>query len=89
MLSTKPALLLLLLLTFSQRCTTAVYTPVECCYEYIKSPLRYDVLKNFYETPKDCSSPGIVFETRNGTKVCADPSMRWVKRAMQRLQKNG
>ncbi|NXF36787.1 CCL3 protein, partial [Nyctibius bracteatus] len=65
----------------------APYTPSECCFSYIKSRLRLAILKGCYMTPKECFSPGIVFETRNGTKVCADPGMPWVKKAVEKLQK--
>uniref|UniRef100_A0A8B9STJ7 C-C motif chemokine n=1 Tax=Anas platyrhynchos TaxID=8839 RepID=A0A8B9STJ7_ANAPL len=61
------------------------YSPSECCFEFLKPALRYDVLKDFYETPKECFSPGIVFETKNGNKVCAKPNTPWVKKAMEKL----
>ncbi|NWZ18756.1 CCL3 protein, partial [Asarcornis scutulata] len=64
-----------------------LYTPAECCFEYSKSPLRYDVLKDFYETPKECFYPGIVFETKNGNKVCAKPKTRWVEKTIEKLRK--
>ncbi|NWT40931.1 CCL3 protein, partial [Chroicocephalus maculipennis] len=63
------------------------HTPTECCFNYIKSPLRQSVLKGFYITPKECFSTAVVFETRNGTKVCANPAMNWVGKAVERLQK--
>ncbi|NXI66280.1 CCL14 protein, partial [Anseranas semipalmata] len=65
----------------------APYAPSECCFEYVKSAVRSDVLKDFYETPRECFFPGIVFETRNGTKICANPKMRWVEKAIGKLQK--
>ncbi|NWZ52170.1 CCL5 protein, partial [Haliaeetus albicilla] len=65
----------------------APYTLSECCFSYIKSPLRLANLKGFYRTPKECFSPAIVFETRNGIKVCANPQMTWVEKAVERLQK--
>ncbi|KGL87539.1 C-C motif chemokine 5, partial [Charadrius vociferus] len=63
------------------------YTPSECCFSYIKFPLRLAKLKGFYMTPKECFSSAVVFETRNGTKICANPEMTWVKKAVERLQK--
>ncbi|NXQ96714.1 CCL14 protein, partial [Sagittarius serpentarius] len=65
----------------------APYTPSECCFTYIKHPVRLANLKNFYTTPKECFCPGIVFETRNRTKVCANPEVTWVERAVEWLQK--
>ncbi|NXH66385.1 CCL5 protein, partial [Hydrobates tethys] len=65
----------------------APYAPSECCFGYIKSPPRLANLKRFYVTPRECFSPAIVFETRNGTKVCANPEMTWVEKAVGKLQK--
>ncbi|NXQ80904.1 CCL4 protein, partial [Nyctibius grandis] len=65
----------------------APYTPTECCFNRIKSRLRVANLVGFYMTPKECFIPGIVFENRNGTKICADPEVTWVKNAVEKLQK--
>ncbi|NWY63170.1 CCL5 protein, partial [Chionis minor] len=63
------------------------FTPYECCFEYKKTPLRLANLKGFYRTPKECFSPAVVFETRNGTKICADPELPWVQKAVEKLEK--
>ncbi|NXU27734.1 CCL14 protein, partial [Thalassarche chlororhynchos] len=65
----------------------APYAPPECCFNYIKSRIRLANLKGFYITPNECFSPAIVFETRNGTKLCANPEMTWVEKAVEKLQK--
>ncbi|KAM9182750.1 uncharacterized protein V3H86_007415 [Mergus octosetaceus] len=60
MLSTRPVLLLVLLLTFSQHCATALPTPTECCFHYAQKPVRLANILSFYETPKDCAFPAVV-----------------------------
>ncbi|NWI71574.1 CCL14 protein, partial [Todus mexicanus] len=65
----------------------APYSPSECCFNFMKAPLRLANLRDFYRTPKDCFNPAVVFKTKNGTKVCAKPEMPWVERAVERLQK--
>ncbi|KAM9227980.1 C-C motif chemokine 17 [Leptosomus discolor] len=87
MLGARKVLVLMMLLTLSPCCDAAPYAPFECCFSYIKSPIRLANLKSSYKTPKDCFCQAIVFETRNGSKVCADPEMTWVQKAVQRLQK--
>ncbi|XP_010716160.1 C-C motif chemokine 14 [Meleagris gallopavo] len=87
MLSTKPLLLLLLLLSISQHSSAAPYAPSECCFKLAKAALRLEALKNFYETPSDCLLKAIVFETKSGIKVCAKPNTPWVKKAISSLQK--
>ncbi|KFQ72870.1 C-C motif chemokine 17, partial [Phoenicopterus ruber ruber] len=63
------------------------YTPLECCFSYAKARLRLTNLKGFYMTPNECFSKAIVFETLNGTKICAKPEVAWVKKAVESLQK--
>ncbi|NXA08371.1 CCL14 protein, partial [Sapayoa aenigma] len=65
----------------------APYSPTECCFNYIKGPLRLANLKAFYSTPRECFFPATVFETKNGNKVCANPEETWVQTAVGRLQK--
>lgn len=36
------------------------YSPSECCFDYLKRPLRLDTLLGFYSTPRECYSPAIV-----------------------------
>ncbi|NXJ83878.1 CCL3 protein, partial [Trogon melanurus] len=65
----------------------APYTPSECCFDYIKGALRQTNLKDCYSTPKECSSPAVVFVNQKGDKLCADPEVAWVKKAVEKLQK--
>ncbi|XP_021263784.1 monocyte chemotactic protein 1B-like [Numida meleagris] len=87
MLSTRPVLLLLLLLSVSQYSSTAPYAPSECCYTHSKAAVRLEVLQNFYETSNDCPLKTIVFETKSGAKICAKPNAPWVKKAIKNIQK--
>ncbi|NXT25480.1 CCL4 protein, partial [Syrrhaptes paradoxus] len=65
----------------------APYTPLECCYNYIKARPRMKNLKGFYMTSKECFDSAVVFETRNGTKLCAKLDTSWVEKIMKMLQK--
>ncbi|XP_071899926.1 C-C motif chemokine 5 [Anas platyrhynchos] len=87
MLSTRPVLLLLLLLTFSQHCATALYTPTECCFDYAQKPVRIANIKSFYTTPNDCALPAVVFVTAAGFKVCNNPQKPWVKKTLNKLRR--
>ncbi|GAB0195744.1 monocyte chemotactic protein 1B-like [Grus americana] len=87
MLTARTVLVLAMLLILSPRCDALPYTPVECCFSYAKFRLRMVNLKDFHTSPKECSSPAVVFETRNGTKVCAKPELTWVEKAVEMLQK--
>ncbi|XP_062442786.1 C-C motif chemokine 3-like isoform X2 [Rhea pennata] len=65
----------------------APYAPTECCFSYIKHALRFANLKDSFETPKECFFPAIVFETKNGIKICADPKLPWVMKTVEKIQK--
>ncbi|XP_054497011.1 C-C motif chemokine 5-like [Agelaius tricolor] len=87
MLTARPVLLLAGLLTFSLCSHAAPYTPAECCFGYIKGVLRLDVLLGFNFTTRECYFPAIVFDTKKGAKICANPEDKWVKRAVKELLK--
>ncbi|XP_005526466.1 PREDICTED: C-C motif chemokine 5-like [Pseudopodoces humilis] len=87
MLTARTVLLLVMLLTLSPCSDAAPYAPTECCFDYVKGPLRLDNLVGFYSTPRECFFPAIVFETKKGAKVCANPEENWVKRAVRTLIK--
>ncbi|NWZ71351.1 CCL14 protein, partial [Acrocephalus arundinaceus] len=65
----------------------APYTPCECCFDYVKGAIRLSNLLDFYSTARECFNPAIVFETKKGAKVCANPEEKWVKRAVRELLK--
>ncbi|NXB66119.1 CCL14 protein, partial [Struthidea cinerea] len=65
----------------------APYVPAECCFDYMKGRLRMANLMGFYSTPRECFSPAIVFETKRGVKLCANPKEKWVQTAVQELLK--
>ncbi|NXO82881.1 CCL14 protein, partial [Sitta europaea] len=64
----------------------APYAPSECCFRFAKRALRLHNLLGAYSTPRECYSPAIVFTTKKGDKVCANPEDKWVKRAVTELQ---
>ncbi|XP_064314199.1 C-C motif chemokine 5-like [Phalacrocorax carbo] len=85
MLTARTVLLLVLLLTFSLHHTAAHSSPTECCYKHAQRRIQH--IQSFYETPKDCSLPAVVFVTLRGVKICTNPKKPWVKQAIERLQR--
>ncbi|NWT90950.1 CCL14 protein, partial [Lanius ludovicianus] len=65
----------------------APYAPSECCFGYVKGCLRVTNLVGFYSTPRECFYPAIVFETKKGVKLCANPEEKWVQTTVQKLRK--
>uniref|UniRef100_A0A8C3W951 C-C motif chemokine n=1 Tax=Catagonus wagneri TaxID=51154 RepID=A0A8C3W951_9CETA len=53
--------------------------PAECCLIYATRRIPRKFVDDYYETSSSCSKPGIIFHTKRGRKVCADPKEPWVQ----------
>ncbi|XP_004707415.3 C-C motif chemokine 14 isoform X3 [Echinops telfairi] len=62
------------------------YHPAECCLAYTTHPIPLSRLSGYYETSSQCSKPGIVFITKKGHAICANPSDAWVQRYVRNLE---
>uniref|UniRef100_A0A8C8RCQ5 C-C motif chemokine n=1 Tax=Pelusios castaneus TaxID=367368 RepID=A0A8C8RCQ5_9SAUR len=54
----------------------------DCCLSYSKVRLPRGVIRGYTEqlSTEVCDINAIIFHTKNGLKVCANPEQRWVKR---------
>ncbi|XP_058659402.1 C-C motif chemokine 3-like [Ammospiza nelsoni] len=57
-----------------------------CCFSYISRPIPRRMISSAYVTSNTCSRPAVVLVTRRGTKVCADPSARWVQEYLKDME---
>ncbi|XP_005485738.2 C-C motif chemokine 3 [Zonotrichia albicollis] len=57
-----------------------------CCFSYISRPIPRMMISSAYVTSNTCSRPAVVLVTRRGTKVCADPSARWVQEYLKDMR---
>ncbi|XP_062849529.1 C-C motif chemokine 3-like [Trichomycterus rosablanca] len=91
MFSTSGSLLLVLLvLGCLQSYTDAnmgAKTPQECCFDFYKKAIPATYITEYEVTRDDCTKSGVIFITRKKARVCADPGFRWVKRAIEVLDK--
>ncbi|XP_068945302.1 C-C motif chemokine 4-like isoform X2 [Petaurus breviceps papuanus] len=62
--------------------------PTSCCYYYVKKQFPRKFVIDYYETSSLCSQPAVVFQTRRGRQVCANPSDTWVQNYMEELELN-
>ncbi|XP_062968715.1 C-C motif chemokine 3-like [Cynocephalus volans] len=63
-------------------------TPTACCFSYINQQIPRKFIADFFETSSQCSKPGVVFQTKRGRQVCADPSKAWVQEYVTNLKLN-
>ncbi|NXF58059.1 CCL4 protein, partial [Ciccaba nigrolineata] len=62
--------------------------PTSCCFTYTSRQLPRSFVVEYYETNSQCSQPAVVFITRKGREVCANPDEDWVKQYMSELELN-
>ncbi|XP_042637857.1 C-C motif chemokine 15 [Orycteropus afer afer] len=63
-----------------------VYQPSECCTSYVSRNIRCLLMENYFETSSRCSRPGVIFTTKRGQHVCANPFNKHVQDCMNNLK---
>ncbi|KAG3269464.1 C-C motif chemokine 3-like [Ictidomys tridecemlineatus] len=63
-------------------------TPTACCFFYISRKIPHKFVDDYYETSSQCSKPAVIFQTKRGRQVCADPSEAWVRAYITDLELN-
>ncbi|XP_004449496.1 C-C motif chemokine 3-like isoform X1 [Dasypus novemcinctus] len=43
---------------------------------------------DYYETSSQCSKPGVIFQTKRGRQICANPDEAWVQKYITDLELN-
>ncbi|NWW11552.1 CCL4 protein, partial [Oreocharis arfaki] len=59
-----------------------------CCFTYTQHKLPWRLIQRHFITGSSCPQLAIVFVTKEGRHVCADPKNTWVRRYLQILGKN-
>ncbi|NXT95372.1 CCL4 protein, partial [Anhinga rufa] len=59
-----------------------------CCFSYANQKLPWKLIVRYYNTSTSCTLPAIVFITKKGRQVCANPSDTWVQSYLQNLKQN-
>ncbi|XP_036416399.1 C-C motif chemokine 4 homolog [Colossoma macropomum] len=59
--------------------------PEKCCFSFYTRPIPVAVISKYEETSNNCPRAGVVFTTRRGYRVCTDPSFKWVKETMDKI----
>ncbi|NXN89332.1 CCL4 protein, partial [Bombycilla garrulus] len=59
-----------------------------CCVIYSQHKLPWKFIQRHYITSSSCPRPAIVFVTKEGRHVCANPKNTWVQSYLQILEQN-
>ncbi|XP_008566300.1 PREDICTED: C-C motif chemokine 15-like isoform X2 [Galeopterus variegatus] len=62
------------------------YHPPDCCFSYTQRSIRCLFMTSYFETSSGCSQPGVIFLTKKGQRVCANPSNEQVQDCMRKLK---
>ncbi|XP_078535719.1 C-C motif chemokine 4-like [Lissotriton helveticus] len=81
----------LLLAAFCSEVLTAPIgadVPTACCFSYASRKIPQSFVQDYYFTSSQCSRPAVIFITRRGRQVCADPENSWVQVYVDHLELN-
>uniref|UniRef100_A0A8C5ZZF4 C-C motif chemokine n=1 Tax=Marmota marmota marmota TaxID=9994 RepID=A0A8C5ZZF4_MARMA len=68
--------------------TVGADTPTACCFSYVARQIQRKFIEDYFETSSQCSQPGVIFLTKRGRQVCADPNENWVQEYVTDLELN-
>ncbi|XP_060782380.1 eotaxin-like [Neoarius graeffei] len=57
--------------------------PEDCCFNFFQKPIPVRAIKAYANTSNECPKTGIIFTTKNSSRVCVDPGFKWVQRAIE------
>ncbi|NWV08830.1 CCL4 protein, partial [Ptilonorhynchus violaceus] len=81
--------LLLFAASFSQTFSGPVGPDLPtCCVTYARHKLPWKRIQRHYVTSTNCPQPAVVFITKKGLPVCANPNDTWVQKYLQSLEQN-
>ncbi|XP_009901641.1 C-C motif chemokine 3-like [Dryobates pubescens] len=59
-----------------------------CCFSYTHQKLPKKLIELYYRTSDSCALPAVVFITKKGRQVCANPKDSWVQNYLQNLKQD-
>uniref|UniRef100_A0A3B4DW62 C-C motif chemokine n=1 Tax=Pygocentrus nattereri TaxID=42514 RepID=A0A3B4DW62_PYGNA len=62
-------------------------SPKKCCFSFYTRPIPVADITQYEETDPHCTRAGVIFTTKRGVRVCVDPGFKWVKRAMDKIDR--
>ncbi|XP_020818998.2 C-C motif chemokine 13-like [Phascolarctos cinereus] len=62
-----------------------VYTPEKCCFEYTNKKIPLKLLVSYKKTSSMCAKEAVIFVTKRGLNLCANPKDQWVQHLMKNL----
>ncbi|XP_060059931.1 C-C motif chemokine 3-like [Erinaceus europaeus] len=64
------------------------YSPATCCFSFISRQIPRKYVVGYFETGGQCLQNGIIFLTKKGQQICANPKNAWVQEYISDIEKN-
>ncbi|KAM5273452.1 C-C motif chemokine 3-like 1 [Ctenodactylus gundi] len=75
---------------FFQTCSASLVadTPTACCFSFLSRKIPRKFVNDYFEASSQCPKPAVIFQTKRGRQVCADPNEDWVQEYISDLELN-
>ncbi|XP_070249384.1 C-C motif chemokine 15-like [Myotis yumanensis] len=65
-----------------------IHHPADCCLSYTSRKIRCKSMKSYFLTTSGCSQPAVIFNTKKGKLVCANPDKADVQDCVTKLKQD-
>ncbi|XP_007485602.1 C-C motif chemokine 4-like [Monodelphis domestica] len=59
--------------------------PAICCFEFTTKKIPPKLVVNYEATSSTCANNGVIFFTKRGFEICANPEEKWVQNIVKLL----
>uniref|UniRef100_A0AAF6YUG4 C-C motif chemokine n=2 Tax=Bos TaxID=9903 RepID=A0AAF6YUG4_BOVIN len=56
-----------------------------CCFSSVTRKIPLSLVKNYERTGDKCPQEAVIFQTRSGRSICANPGQAWVQKYIEYL----
>ncbi|XP_014305681.1 C-C motif chemokine 23-like [Myotis lucifugus] len=64
-----------------------IHRPADCCPSYTPRKIRCRFMESYFLTTSGCSKPAVIFTTKRGQRVCANPDNAEVQDCVTNLNR--
>ncbi|XP_036196284.1 C-C motif chemokine 15-like isoform X1 [Myotis myotis] len=64
------------------------HRPADCCPSYTSRKIRCRFMESYFVTTSGCSQPAVIFITKSGQRVCANPNKAEVQDCVRKLKQD-
>ncbi|XP_036624787.1 C-C motif chemokine 3-like [Trichosurus vulpecula] len=60
-------------------------TPTTCCFDFTSKRIPSKLVVSYGTTSSRCAKEGVIFTTKQGYNICANPKEQWVQHVMKQV----